>query len=168
MSSSSVFTDGSCPRNGSADALAGWAMIWPDAPHKDASGPVLREGGQAPTSNRAELTAVIRALEAWVSEDASGTARWLTIYSDSKLVVRSANEWLPGWKACGWTRRGSPLKNVDLLKRLDGLLARARAVSRVELVHVRAHTGGSNWEARMNDLADKAAGAAVLAQRTTP
>lgn len=129
-----VFTDGSCEPN---PGPGGWGWVWVD------DGEILAEGhGGEPdtTNNRMELTALIEAMQALPDD------RDVVVYSDSQLCVKTINEWAPGWEARGWKRKGGPIKNLDLVKKL---LALARAKPRVELRWIRAHDG-----TRWNEYAD--------------
>ena len=46
----------------------------------------------------------------------------VALYSDSQYVVNGLKSWMDGWKARGWKRSGnSPVKNLELWKRLDDL-----------------------------------------------
>jgi ribonuclease HI len=69
------------------------------------------------TSNRAELRAVIAALEfrLWNNE---GCQR-LVITADSSYVVEGCTEWIKKWQRNGWqTSTHKPVKNQDLWKEL--------------------------------------------------
>jgi ribonuclease HI len=44
--------------------------------------------------------------------------------SDSQYLVKGIGEWLPGWKARGWRRKGGAIENLELWKQLDEQLAR--------------------------------------------
>jgi ribonuclease HI len=55
--------------------------------------------------------------------------------SDSKYLVDGMKEWVRGWKARNWTRKGGEIKNLDLWKELD----RLRENHRVEWNWVRGH-----------------------------
>jgi ribonuclease HI len=70
------------------------------------------------TSNRMELQAVI---EAFSVLRRPGTS--VLVLSDSRYVVQSGSRWMAAWKKIGWKRKVGPLKNVDLLKELDRLVA---------------------------------------------
>jgi hypothetical protein len=73
--------------------------------------------GSEPTSNRAELRAVIGALtmRIWPGE---GFFK-LVIGTDSEYVVKGVTEWCQKWKANGWkTASGTSVKNQDLWKLL--------------------------------------------------
>ena len=117
-----VSTDGSCLGNGRAGARAGWAFIFRPGPEGVVSGALEQQGPDGEwhgaTSNRAELRAVIAALEfrAWWAE---GWER-IVIATDSEYVANGATEWLRRWAACGWrTARGLPVQNRDLWERLS-------------------------------------------------
>lgn len=154
MSSGIVcFTDGSCIGNGKKGAKAGYAVVYPEHPEYDLSEPLT--AGPA-TNNRAEYMAVIRAIE---TADLINPGRnlILRVYTDSALLVNSLTKWRKGWKAKGWKKAdGTPVMNLDLLQRLDDQMGQ-----RVVLFHhVRAHTGGKDYNSVHNDRADKLARAA--------
>ena len=50
------------------------------------------------------------------------------LFTDSEYVRKGLSEWMAGWKKNGWRRREQgrmvPLKNDDLWKRLDELVAK--------------------------------------------
>jgi ribonuclease HI len=62
------------------------------------------------------------------------------------------NEWLPGWKAKGWRRKGGEIENLDLWKILDQDAARHQ----IEWEWVRGHAGHPRNE-YVNFLAIRAA-----------
>ncbi len=41
--------------------------------------------------------------------------------SDSQYLVRGMNEWIRGWRARGWKRKGGVVENVELWKRVADL-----------------------------------------------
>ena len=57
--------------------------------------------------------------------------------SDSQYLVKGMMEWMPGWKARGWKRKGGPIENLELWKRLDRELQRHEVRAR----WVRGHSG---------------------------
>lgn len=57
--------------------------------------------------------------------------------SDSQYLVKGIEEWMPGWKSRGWKRKGGPIENLDLWKRLDAELGRHELRAR----WVRGHRG---------------------------
>ncbi len=62
------------------------------------------------------------------------------MYSDSNLLVRTINEWLPGWKQKGWTRGGTKeIANHDLVREIDQVIT--ESPNKIQIIHVYAHTG---------------------------
>ncbi len=72
--------------------------------------------------------------------------------SDSQYLVKGASEWMPMWKRRGWKRKGGPIENLDLWRRLDRALAR-HAVS---WEWVKGHAGDPRNE-YVDDMARRAA-----------
>ncbi|KQQ14837.1 ribonuclease H [Methylobacterium sp. Leaf123] len=130
-----VYADGGCDPN---PGPGGWGAVI-QAP----SGTIELYGGErATTNNRMELTAAIRALEHFPE----GAA--IEMRCDSQYVVKSVTEWMRGWKARGWRTATGPVKNIDLMQRLDAL-----AASRdVRWTWVRGHAGEAG-----NERADRLA-----------
>ncbi|MFH1920180.1 MAG: ribonuclease H [Planctomycetota bacterium] len=123
-------TDGCCL---AATRVGGWAYILDAA---SLIRPLVRHGGlRRTTNNRAELLAVIKGLEALASPTL------VKVVTDSEYVALGITKRLARWKLQGW-RAGSgrhrrPLKNADLWKRLDALLANHKVTSQ----WVRGHAG---------------------------
>ena len=104
-----IYTDGSCEPNPGA---GGWAAL---LLFKDRQIPL--SGAQPETTNnRMELTAAVEALKALPG------AHQVKIYTDSAYLKNGITQWLPGWRARSWKRKGGKLKNVDLWKALDAAL----------------------------------------------
>ena len=72
--------------------------------------------------------------------------------SDSQYLVKGMREWLRGWKARGWKRKGGPIENLELWQALD----REAARHRVYWEWVRGHAGHPENE-YAHDLAVRAA-----------
>ncbi len=125
-----LFADGACSGN---PGPGGWAYIL----RHPQSGKEKVECGAEPqtTNNRMELMAVIRGLAALKRPTV------VQIITDSIYVGKGLSEWLPKWKANGWRRREGqtlkPIKNEDLWRQLDRLLARHQ----VRFKHIRGHSG---------------------------
>ncbi len=131
---SGVFTDGSAIPN---PGPGGWGFVWVE------DGKILaEESGYAveTTNNRMELTALMEAYRI-LPENAE-----TTVYSDSRLCVDTLTKWAAGWERNGWKRKGSPLKNLDLVRELFALY---RAHPGCRLEWIAAHSGD-----RWNEYAD--------------
>lgn len=91
------------------------------------------EGFPATTNNRMEMLGAIVGLESLTSPSN------VTITSDSSYLVNGIKkDWLANWKQNNWkTSTGKPVKNIDLWKRIDSLLA----LHNVEFKWVKGHAG---------------------------
>lgn len=140
-----AYTDGGCRGN---PGIGGWGFIAIDA----TSGASLERcgGEKVTTNNRMEFMAAIMALKALRKPGLS-----VLMYSDSNLLIKSATEWMPGWKAKGWRKKEGELKNVDLLKELDAVMQ----VHQVQWRWVKGHAGdpGNEWADELtNEAMDRA------------
>jgi ribonuclease HI len=148
-----VWTDGACSGN---PGPGGWAAI---VVPPNGGEPVELSGGEAhTTNNRMEYTAALEGLRA-LPEGSHAC-----IVTDSRLMLDSMTKWIAGWKRKGWkTAGGDPVKNQDLVRALEGELARHD----VRWHWVRGHeTGAAHAHKALNDRADRLAVAAAAAARS--
>ena len=133
-----AYTDGACSGN-PGPAGSGMVVIAPDGK--------IHEGfeylGVSSTNNVAELTAILRALEA-IPKDAESVA----IHTDSKYAIGVLTQ---GWKAKA---------NQELIAKTRAVLA---ARSNVRLVYVPGHSG-----VPMNERADELAREAIRVGASKP
>ena len=104
------------------------------------------------TSQRMELTAAIRGLEALQKP------KRVHVFSDSQYLVRGMGEWLAGWKRSGRLETRDALKNQDLWQQLATLSAHHE----VRWQWVRGHDGHP-FNERCDRLAKRAADAGTRA-----
>jgi ribonuclease HI len=137
-----LFTDGACSGN---PGPGGWGVIlrW-NGHEKELSGGVADT-----TNNRMELQAVIEGLKSLKRKPTT-----VIITTDSKYVMDGAEQWLEGWKAKGWRRKGGEIKNIDLWQELDALLA----TQNIRWEWIKGHAGHPE-----NERADALAVAAAKA-----
>ncbi len=120
-----IYTDGACKGN---PGPGGWGVILRYPTHEKE----LFGGEPQTTNNRMELMAVIAGLEALEQLCEA------TVYTDSQYVQKGMSEWIHNWKKRNWqTSTKTPVKNVDLWKRLDALANRYK----VKWQWVRGHNG---------------------------
>jgi ribonuclease HI len=144
------FTDGACENNGKENAAASYSVVWPEHPDMDEAHAL---GGGIQTNNRGEYQALIHALKQADRLDPE-RRKVLTVFTDSRLLRQSVVEWMPSWKQKGWRKAdGASVKNIDLLKQIDSYMQKRK----LDLHHVKAHTGGSDWASVYNDKADRLA-----------
>lgn len=103
----------------------------------------------ATTNNRMALAGAEAALRLLARE--GGRMRVLMV-SDSEYLIKGMREWLPGWAARGWRRKGGPIENLPLWQ----ALADAARLHQVQWTWVRGHRGHPKNE-YANDLAVAAA-----------
>ncbi len=111
MSRVTIYSDGSCLGN---PGKGGWAALIREGNNER----VLTGSEANSTNNRMELTAAIKALETV----AAGSH--VDLYTDSEYLRRGITEWLPGWRARGWKRKGGKLANVELWQALEKAIER--------------------------------------------
>lgn len=101
------------------------------------------------TNNRMALAGAIGVLQLLAGK---GTRLRVLLVSDSEYLVRGVREWLPGWIAKGWKRKGGTIENIELWKALHHSLT----LHDTQLAWVRGHNGHPRNE-YANDLAVRAA-----------
>jgi ribonuclease HI len=138
MNSVVIYTDGGCEGN---PGPGGWgAVVRCGAAVREISG-----GELATTNNRMEMRAAIESL-ATLTERSE-----VCVFTDSQYLKNGITQWISGWKRKGWvTATKEPVKNVDLWKRLDELVARHH----VTWKWVKGHAGHADNE-RCDGLANR-------------
>lgn len=124
-----IYSDGACEGN---PGPGGWAALLQSGERKkEISGYEAQT-----TNNRMELTAALRALQALKRPCK------VEFYTDSEYLRRGITEWLAGWRARNWRRKGGELANVDLWKALDVAIR----PHQINWHWVRGHAGNSHNE----------------------
>ncbi len=141
-----IFTDGSASPN---PGPGGWGMVWVE------NGEIKEEccghDSDETTNNRMELCALISAYELLPNDAA------VPVFTDSRLCVDTITKWAFGWENRGWSRKGKPLKNLDLVKPLFALF---KAHPHCTLKWIEAHSGY-----RWNEYADSLATAWMRSEK---
>ena len=104
-----IYTDGACRGN---PGPGGWAALLRFKSREK----TLTGSKKLTTNNRMELTAAVEALQAL-----NKPCR-VAFYTDSQYLQRGITEWLPGWKARKWKRKGGKLSNAGLWQALDAAM----------------------------------------------
>jgi ribonuclease HI len=151
-----IWTDGSC-KGTLGTGFGGWGWVCSIGEPTPASVPyVMKDKGSEleTTSNRMELTAVLRALLAFGHESMSGSDAEITVHSDSEYVVKMFTEnRLEKFEKRGWkTANHQPVANLDLLMPLRWMTKQMN----VRFVHVKGHAGNE-----LNEEADRLAQSAA-------
>lgn len=120
MKQINLYTDGACSGN---PGHGGWCSILVyNGTEKEISGSEAWT-----TNNQMELKSVIEALK--MLNRPCG----ISLYSDSQYVVKSINEWLPGWVKTNFKGK----KNVDMWREYLELTKKHK----ITAIHVKAHNG---------------------------
>lgn len=120
-----IYTDGCCLSNGQvavegsevSSPRGGYGIHFPSLPHGwDMRGALSQD--KTNTNHRAELTAVIRALQI-VRRRGLRCGR-IALFTDSDYAVQGLNEWIPRWRQKGYrTSKNRGVVNADLFRVLD-------------------------------------------------
>lgn len=93
-----------------------------------------------PTNQRAEITAIILALEQALEEYANLDGNpWLDvkIYSDSKYAIGCMTDWVYKWRANGWRNAaGNEVANRDLIEEASDLDDRLKEEGDVKYIWI--------------------------------
>jgi ribonuclease HI len=136
-----IYADGGCRGNGHPWAIGAAAIAF-----KSQTGTYYNSwtlslpSDPPPTNQRAEITAIILALEQALERyEELNTNPWLdvTIYSDSKYVVNCMTDFIYKWTGNGWTTAaGYEVANRDLLEKASDLDDRLREEGDVTYVWI--------------------------------
>ncbi|KAJ5221097.1 Ribosomal protein L9/RNase H1 N-terminal [Penicillium citrinum] len=103
-----IYTDGSSLRNGTALASAGVGVFFGPGDSRNVSEPLK---GNRQTNQRAELTAIFRAI------DIAPRHRDVTVVTDSRYAIDCVTVWYKNWQRNNWlTKDGKPVENKDLVE----------------------------------------------------
>ncbi len=147
-----VYADESCLGNGREGANPGGAGGLIELLRKGAGGIARRDywiSEPATTNNRMALRSAIEALRIL---GAKGQRLRVVFTSDSQYLVRGMTDWVHGWAARGWRRKGGAIENLELWRELVDAARRHEVVWR----WVRGHAGHPQNE-YANMLATRAA-----------
>lgn len=147
-----AYTDGSLIKKGK-EIFCGYGIYFPNQEYKS----VGRKFTHEPiTNNRAELYAILKTI---IFTNKIDNRRFLsnqprikklTIYSDSEYSVKTYNEWLPKW-----IQTKKEYMNADIINETLDHIKNANFL--IKFVHVRAHTGQTDFHSVANDIVDKLA-----------
>lgn len=109
-----IYTDGSSLSNGRASAWGGVGVYFGPSDRRNISEPLE---GVKQTNQRAELTAIVRALEV------SPKDRKIVIVSDSKYSIDCVTDWFHSWQRNNWVNSSKKaVENKDLIQKILDML----------------------------------------------
>lgn len=144
-----VYTDGACAKNGQRGSRAGVGVFFGENSEYNISEPLE---GTKQTNQRAEMTAVIRALTTIYSMEKKVSD--VVILTDSQYTRTGYYDWMPKWKRNRWkTSSGTDVLNRDLWEELDKTAELVKECGMAFLIKwVRGHAGEYG-----NEMADRLA-----------
>jgi ribonuclease HI len=135
-----IYVDGGCRGNGQPDSIGAaaavfklrygrrmtWTRVLPDYP--------------PPTNQRAEITAIIIALEQVLEkyDELDSYPRLnVKIYADSKYAIGCMNEWIYKWTRNGWRNAsGNEVANRELIEEASDLDDQVKELGSVEYIWI--------------------------------
>jgi ribonuclease HI len=135
-----IYTDGGCRGNGRPGAIGAAAAAFKTRYGKYRVWTRILPSDPPPTNQRAEITAIIlaleQALERFEQLDTNPDLD-VRIYSDSKYAVECMKTWIYKWTNNGWINAaGNPVANRDLLEEVSHLDDRLRDKGDVEYIWI--------------------------------
>lgn len=102
-------------------------------PHRNIS---ERLPGEVQTNQRAELTAILRALQTVPS------MQGVLIWSDSVYAIKCVTEWYVKWETNGWKTHKGPVQNRDLVEMVLKEIRKRRGLGTKTIIKwVKGHEG---------------------------
>ena len=156
-----MYVDGGCRRNGYEDAIGAAACVVQKKWGRDTTWTrqlPSHHKSPTPTSQRAEITAIILALETALEDyeqlDSNPSLR-LTIHTDSKYAHGCMTDWIYKWTRNGWVNAaGKEVANRDLIEKASDLDDQVKELGTVDYVWI---PRGENQDAdeAVSDLLDE-------------
>ena len=170
-----IYTDGSCPGNGTEDATGGMGYVM--QAHDILGGRKrtftkmsvlyyrsfkIKYG--SPTNQKCELIAIILAIQHLIKELNNDPTAYeeaqqfmpglqVRVFSDSKYCIDGLNHWMRNWKENGWINaKKKPVSNQKLWKDADAVITESRAFYEISFHHIPGHAGIEG-----NEIADNLA-----------
>ena len=143
-----IFTDGSY-MDKSSGPLCGYGVHFFNVDEDDIS----KKFRHPPLTNqRAELYAIYRGVGTIIKRYSFNK---LTIYTDSAYSIGCLTSWIANWKRNNWkTANKQPVKNKDIIQKIDKYISRDKYTNKIKFVHVKAHTGKKDYKSLGNEKAD--------------
>ena len=135
-----IYTDGGCRGNGQPGAIGAAAAVFKTKYGKYDCWTKSLPSYPPPTNQRAEITAIIVALEQALEKYKELDSNpWLNvkIYSDSRYAVDCMTKWIYKWTKNGWINyAGRSVANRDLLEEASDLDDRLKEEGEVEYLWI--------------------------------
>lgn len=135
-----IYVDGGCRGNGQPGSIGAAAAVFKLRSGKHQAWTKSLPQYPPPTNQRAEITAIILALEQALEKLAElRTNPWLDvkIYSDSRYAIGCMTDWVYKWSRNGWINAaGNEVANRDLIQEASDLDDRLKEEGTVEYIWI--------------------------------
>lgn len=142
----SIFTDGSCTKNGSKNGVGGIGVYFGPGDLRNVSKNLdtflsdyfPEEARTKPTNNKAELSAILSALV--IVEESLDLGEKVVIYTDSMYSINCLSKWWKGWKKNGW--KNAAKKTISNYSIITEIVEKyiIKYGSLISFQYVKAHT----------------------------
>jgi ribonuclease HI len=153
-----IYVDGACRGNGQPGATGAAAAVFKPKYGKHIWFTRVLPQYPTPTSQRAEIMAIILALEEALKkyDELDGYPRVYTrIYSDSKYAVGCMTEWIYKWTQNNWTTSaGYEVVNRDLIEKASDLDDKVSDLGPVEYIWI-SRGGNEDADRYCNQALDR-------------
>jgi len=141
-----IYTDGACKHNGSKTELvrAGIGVHFSPKNRIQLKDISLKLNTESPTNNKAELTAILVALQEC---NKNNLYEKIIIYTDSQYSINAITKWYDQWLI---NHKLDSKKNIDILKNIKEYLK----IIDVKFIHIRSHTNLQDDHSIGNNNAD--------------
>lgn len=135
-----IYVDGGCRGNGGPGSIGAAAAVFKLRGGRHKAWQKTLPQYPRPTNQRAEITAIILALEQALEKyDELDTNPWLDvkIHSDSRYAIGCMTEWVSKWARNGWRNAaGNEVANRDLIEKAADLDKRLKEEGDVEYIWI--------------------------------
>jgi ribonuclease HI len=143
-----IYIDGGCRGNGRPDSIGAAAAVFKNRNGTTTTWTIVLPDWPSPTNQRAEITAVILALEKALEkyDELTFSPRLsVKIFSDSRYAIGCMTDWIYKWCRNGWRNAaGNEVANRDLIEKASDLDDRVKELGSVEYNWI---PRAENWQA---------------------
>ena len=142
-----IYTDGACTNNGQKNPKAGSGIHFSPKNKIKIEDISQKLNIEKPTNNKAELTAILIALEIC---DKNNINEKIIIFTDSQYSIKCITLWYSEWvKKNDFKNK----KNIDIIKKIYHLYKKLN----IHLEYIKAHTNLQDEHSLGNEIADRLA-----------
>lgn len=140
-----IYCDGGARNNGRPNSVGAFGVVVVNGENIH----YISNGKRNTTNNEMELTGLLTSIRIAKDIIAGGEDK-VRIFCDSAYSLNITKEWMWGWAARGWTKKGGEIKNLELVQSIYNELNFYCDASKIEYIKVKGHAGN-----KYNEEADR-------------